>query len=334
MSISTQKTVQEKRPSAIGHWLEKAYFDCIPYLPPVRLDICITSSCNAKCPYCWWQERSGSKLSFKVLAGLIDEMCLLKPPKLNLTGGEPTIWPGFEKLLDHAKNAGIKKILLCTNGLRLADLSYAEKLVHLGVTAINVSIDTLDSKKFRMLRGYDFSEMEKTLSNCSSLKKKYPYLTVSLASVMSRAVTPDELFAVKQFCLKHGFTYFLQTFDETRYPEINRLFSLSHKERQLYNKKLAWLEGRVARVVRRKENPLTERSGGRCYKGITTVKLFPDGNLSFCWGTPPVGNILKTSFRDIWTSRKAQRLRRFIRDKRCKCDFDCDVFESLELYEE
>jgi molybdenum cofactor biosynthesis enzyme MoaA len=322
-----------KKDNIIGHLMDKAYEDCLPYLPPVRLDISITTDCNSKCAYCWQQEKSGSLLTFKTVAGLLEAMCPLKVPKLNLTGGEPTIWPDFEKLLAHAKGLGVNSVLLCTNGYRLQDIGFAERIVDLGVTAINVSVDTLEPDKFEMLRGYKFCEFQKVLSNCIFLKKKHPDLCITLASVMSKAVTPEELFAVKKLSKANKFGYFMQTFDKTGYYWINKKFMLTPQERQLYIRELAWLEGKVGDVVKRDHNPFTEgKRDLKCYKGITTVKLLSDGTISFCWNTGPIGNILESSFIDIWTSDKARQVREYIRDRRCKCDFDCDIFESLELY--
>lgn len=327
-------SLQDKKHNIVRFWLDKAYKDCLPYLPPVRLDISITTACNTKCAYCWQQEKLGSLLTFDIVAGVIDAMCSLKPPKLNLTGGEPTIWPDFERLLVYARKAGIDSVLLCTNGYRLQCLEFAEKIINLGITAINVSVDTFNPEKFKMLRGYEFSIFQQVLTNCVLLKKKYPNLYITLASVMSKAVTPEELFEVKSFCINNNLGYFMQTFDKTHYDNINKEFALTPEERQFYAGKLAWLEGRVGDVVKRSFNPFTEgKKNLKCYKGITTVKLSSDGSISFCWNSKPIGNILKNSFIDIWTSDRAQEVRRYIRDKKCKCDFDCDVFESLELYD-
>lgn len=327
-------SLQDKKHNIVRFWLDKAYRNCLPYLPPVRLDISITTACNTRCAYCWQQEKLGSLLTFDIVAGVIDAMCSLKPPKLNLTGGEPIIWPDFERLLVYARKAGIDSVLLCTNGYRLQCLEFTEKIINLGITAINVSVDTFNPEKFKMLRGYEFSIFQQVLTNCVLLKKKYPNLYITLASVMSKAVTPEELFEVKRFCMDNNLGYFVQTFDNTSYYEINKRFALTAQEREIYNQRLAWLEGRVGEVVKRVQNPLTEGNETlKCYKGITTVKLSSDGSISFCWNSKPIGNILKNSFIDIWTSDRAQEMRKYIRDKKCKCDFDCDIFESLELYD-
>jgi MoaA/NifB/PqqE/SkfB family radical SAM enzyme len=327
-------SAQDKKHNIVRFWLNKAYTDCLPYLPPVRLDISITTACNTRCAYCWQQEKSGSLLTFGMVADVIDAMCSLKPPKLNLTGGEPTIWPDFEQLLAYAKKSGITKILLCTNGYRLQKFEFAEKLVNLGVTEINISVDTFAPDKFKKLRGYDFSDFQKVLSNCILLKRRYPNIDITLASVMSKAVTSEELLEVKDFCINNNFGYFMQTFDKTDYGNINKEFALIPEERQLYARKLTWLGGRLGDVVKRNFNPFTEDSQIlKCYKGITTVKLSSDGTIRFCWASRPIGNILQNSFKDIWNSDKAREMRKYIRDKKCKCNFDCDIFESLELYD-
>ncbi|MBU0502852.1 MAG: radical SAM protein [Candidatus Omnitrophica bacterium] len=314
--------------------LNKAYGECFPYLLPVRLDISLTTDCDINCAYCWHQKKNGSLLTYESLAGIIDLLSLKRPPRLNLTGGEPTIFPDFERILEHAHKSGIKNILLCTNGYRLREMDFAERIIGLGLTALNISVDTLDSAKFEMLRGYKFSDFEKVLKNCLSLKEKFPNVNISLVSVMSREVTPDELYEVKKLCISNKLGYFVQTFDNTKYREINKRFALRRKERREYLERLSWLDGRVGDVVKRAQNPLTQKGKStRCYKGITTVKLSSDGSIGFCWQSKPVGNILKSSFIEIWNSEAARRARAYIRDKRCRCDFDCDVFESLDLYD-
>ncbi|MFA5373656.1 MAG: radical SAM protein, partial [Candidatus Omnitrophota bacterium] len=226
--------------------LEKSYRECFPYLPPVRLDICITTACNTNCAYCWHQKKSGSKLTFESIAQVIDVLCGQRPPKLNLTGGEPTVYPDFERVLEYARISGIKDILLCTNGFRFQDPDFAEKVVELGVTALNVSVDTLDPEKFEKLRGFKLSVMRKVLANLAGLKKKYPSVSITLASVISKMVTPDDLFEVSEFAKKNGFGYFTQTFLKTAYHSVNSAFNLSEKERDAFRQKMPWLVGKVA----------------------------------------------------------------------------------------
>lgn len=159
--------------------------------------------------------------------------------------------------------------------------------------------------------------------------------------MIHREVTPQDLATLRAFCARNGIAHFMQTYLEFSDPEIDGRFELSAEERLAFHRELDRLEGRAAaaqapgdvrdRVAKREENPLTEAATDRCYKGVTAVKLYSSGDVSFCWSVPPVGNVREQPFLDIWTSDRARQCREFIRDRRCKCNFDCDIYESLEL---
>lgn len=151
----------------------------------------------------------------------------------------------------------------------------------------------------------------------------------TLASVLDKQLVPEDLHQVKTWATEHGFGYFMQTFLPTSDPAINDKFGVSPEEHQAFQKELDWLEGRVGEVVWRDANPFTESKQARCYKGITTVKIFYNGNVRSCWTSRVIGNLFEKSFSEIWTSEEARSMGEFIRDRRC--NFDYDVFESLEL---
>ena len=149
--------------------------------------------------------------------------------------------------------------------------------------------------------------------------------------MLNKQLVPEDLHGVKTWADEHGFGYFMQTFLPTKDAAINDKFGVSAEEHQAFQKELNWLDGRVGEVVCRDANPFTESKQARCYKGITTVKIFHDGDVRFCWTSRTIGNLFEKSFSEIWTSEEARSMREFIRDRCCDCNFDCDVFESLEL---
>ena len=320
------------RRAIVERWLERAQRDCVPYFPPVRLDIALTQACNIRCAYCWQQEKKKGLLTFDVLAGLVDAIAAVWPPSITFTGGEPTVWPDFLRLVAHAADAGVTELKLISNGLRLSDPEFARSVVEAGISSINLSADTLDPEKFERLRGFPFEKFARAVQNCLALRREYPALPLTIGSVISREVTPEDLHALKTFCQQHRIAFFTQTFlDTKKYPDVDRRFGLSPDERRAFHQRLEWLAGTVGDAVKRDANPLTEARTARCYKGVTTVKVHPDGGVAFCWSTSVIGNLLEQGFMDIWTSEAARASREFIRDRRCDCNFDCDVFESLDL---
>ncbi len=325
-----RKAISEEKQSLI----KKSYLDCAPSLAPMDLMISITTSCNSRCAYCYHQEKTGSLLTFERLSEFIGEICAWGiPQRLCLSGGEATIWPGFQSLIRHAAKCKIKTIELCTNGLRFRDYGFLEETIRAGVNRINISIDTLDPRKFKRLRSFEMRLFKEAFSNCIKVRKKFPAISFSLVSVMSKEIKPLDLLGVKLFALRHGIGHFIQTFSDTPDESVNRRFALSEKERGDYSRWLVWLRGSLARAVRRKDSPFT-RSCGRleCYQAVTSVKLLSDGSVKFCWSSATIGNMLEESFMDIWTSDEARRSREIIRDGKCDCNFDCAICEGLALH--
>ncbi len=83
----------------------------------------LTSSCNLSCPMCYAQSGPGGKhLSFEECQAAIDRLVAVegRPEVLQLSGGEPTIHPEFDRILEYAIDQPIDYVMINTNGVRLA----------------------------------------------------------------------------------------------------------------------------------------------------------------------------------------------------------------------
>jgi cyclic pyranopterin phosphate synthase len=70
--------------------------------------------------------------------------------KIRLTGGEPTVRKDIEDICLHLSNLkGLKTLAITTNGITLA--RKLPKLKQCGLTALNISLDTLVPAKFEFL---------------------------------------------------------------------------------------------------------------------------------------------------------------------------------------
>ncbi len=98
-----------------------------------------------------FQPRS-ALLTFEELEEIATVFARLGVRKLRLTGGEPTIRHGIVDLVRRlARVSGIEQVVMTTNGHLLADL--AMPLRDAGLSAVNVSVDTLDPERFRQVTG-------------------------------------------------------------------------------------------------------------------------------------------------------------------------------------
>lgn len=121
------------------------------------LRISITDRCNLRCIYCEPRElvplMSHSEiLSYEEILRLVNIGVSLGISKVRVTGGEPLVRKGVYSFLQRL--SGIKAITdlsLTTNGVFLEE--NAEKIMQAGIKRINISLDTLNSRKYRWITG-------------------------------------------------------------------------------------------------------------------------------------------------------------------------------------
>lgn len=119
------------------------------------LRISLTDRCNFRCVYCMpalgmkFQPRD-ELLTDDEIVQLTRLFAELGFTKVRLTGGEPTIRPHLVEIVRAIKaTPGIEEVSMTTNGLLLERL--AGDLKAAGLNRVNVSIDTLDAGKFKLI---------------------------------------------------------------------------------------------------------------------------------------------------------------------------------------
>lgn len=120
------------------------------------LRISITDRCNLHCSYCktfpYAYIPKKQILKFEEIEEVVKISSRLGINKIRLTGGEPLLRTDIVKLIRMIKSTrGINDLGLTTNGILLA--SMAHELYKAGLIRINVSLDTLDPREFRLLTG-------------------------------------------------------------------------------------------------------------------------------------------------------------------------------------
>ncbi len=121
------------------------------------LRVSVTDRCDFRCVYC--MSENMSFLPKKDILSLeeLDRVCSVFVEKgvrkLRLTGGEPLVRKNilhlFERLARHLDSGKLDELTVTTNGSQLK--KYARDLFGFGVRRINVSLDTLDPSKFKLI---------------------------------------------------------------------------------------------------------------------------------------------------------------------------------------
>lgn len=114
--------------------------------------ISVTDRCNLRCVYCMPEEgiacmSHNEILSFEEIYQVALAAKEIGVRKIKLTGGEPLVRANIVKLISMLKNeAYMEQVTITTNGILLKEM--AKGLKKAGLTAANISLDTLDPETF------------------------------------------------------------------------------------------------------------------------------------------------------------------------------------------
>ena len=135
------------------------------YLRTIRcLRISVTNMCNLRCVYCIPQKgfelmRHGDILTFEEITDVVRHAVRLGIDNIRLTGGEPLVRKDIQRLVSMLLSVeGISSLTMTTNGTLLKE--YAAILKQNGLARLNISLDTLNSKKYaEITRGGNIKEV-------------------------------------------------------------------------------------------------------------------------------------------------------------------------------
>lgn len=123
------------------------------------LRLAVTDRCNLRCLYCMpeqglqWQSRS-ALLSFEEIIHLLQIFSSLGISKLRFTGGEPFMRKDFMALVRQVMHQKLfTQVSITTNGTLTAP--FVEELAELNINSINLSADTLNADRFKLITRRD-----------------------------------------------------------------------------------------------------------------------------------------------------------------------------------
>jgi GTP 3',8-cyclase len=166
------------------------------------LRVSVTDRCDFRCVYCMAENMTFLPRQDLLTLEELDRVCSAfiaqGVRKLRLTGGEPLVRKGImtlvESLSRHLKSGALEELTLTTNGSQLS--KYAKELAQHGVKRINVSVDTLDEKKFREITRW--GELPKVLDGIKAAQDAG--IHVKINAVALKGVNEHEIPSMVRWC--------------------------------------------------------------------------------------------------------------------------------------
>jgi len=324
---------------------------------PIYVKIKVNYGCNLKCEMCkHWRERREPPISMGRFREIISELAELGCKKIHFSGGEPLLRPQLPDLVEHATQLGMR-VTLTTNGT-LVDKEKAKRLIEAGLRGVNVSIDSPNRKMHEKIRGVEGAF--KTTARAVTLFRKYAHkgkLTVRINTVVSRTnyTTLDTLPDLAHELGADGIN--LIPVDD----HCGEILSMRKKDIALFNAEIApRIEARAGELgvsladddaypFGRGESEVRLGRAGRyafgyynkfpCYAPWTHSLIDFNGLVYVCCMTreqiPPLGDIRKQSFREIWEGAAYRQIRLNMHPPALKPCQRCDDFieENKKIWE-
>ena len=158
------------------------------------LRVSITDRCNLRCLYCVPEGRIPKLghediLSYEEILRLVNIGIRLGIRKVRITGGEPLVRKGVIDFLSRlTRIRELEDVSLTTNGVLLA--ANAQRIFEAGIRRINISLDSLDRKKYAQITGYD--QFERVWTGIERARK-IGFTPIKINVVAMRGINDDEI---------------------------------------------------------------------------------------------------------------------------------------------
>jgi cyclic pyranopterin phosphate synthase len=165
----------------------------------------VTDRCDLRCRYCMAEKMTflprKDVLSFEEMVELADIFIGRGVTRIRLTGGEPLVRKGIEKLvgeLGRRIGNGLDELTMTTNGTQLA--RHAQMLFDAGIRRINISLDSRDPDRFRhVTRRGDLAQVLGGIGAAANAGLK-----IKINMVALRGINQNEIASMLRWCGGYG----------------------------------------------------------------------------------------------------------------------------------
>jgi len=319
----------------------------IPEVPlPPFVILFINSICNMKCEHCfYWQNLNRrDDLTFEEIVQLSEDLGPIE--NLNLSGGEPFLRKEFGAICrQFIRRNGVKEIYVPSNGW------YTDKMVaqiretleepSLKIFAVELSLDGMAEyhDRFRVAPGA-FERAMNSYDALAELQKEDPRLQIHSISTATHE-NMEEIRRLTTYlydrCPRMSHHNLALIRGDRKNPSLQGPKLDEYEQLYTYVQRL-WApreEGRYGSIVEpmlqwaKVRTAREQRQVVPCRAGVLSTVIYSNGDVSVCEIHKPLGNIRQKSFREIWFSEDAAKLRASISAKECYCTNEIFLWPSI-----
>lgn len=324
----------------------------------LRFQYAVTYICNSRCILCYiWKlykeepELLKKELSLENIKERLPKHSLKHIMQLSFTGGEPFLRKDFAQLYIHFATLFPKSyIYIVTNGLApsliIDTLKDIKKYTSLKRLKIGLSIDGREGMhdKIRGVKGA-YKNALQTLEGIRKAFGSMLSLEINFTLIPQNIDEINDVYSLSREYNAH-FT--------ARFAQVSSIYYHNEKMQFLWEEEGLKRAEEYLRSIGRKifENAsilrrlfgldtyflynasIHQRRKERlfcCFSGTHSFFLDPYGRIFPCINLERAfGSIMEEKFDKIWNGKEADKIRRYIKEKKCHCWTECEVYPSLQ----
>jgi len=284
---------------------------------PYRMDLALTYKCNNKCIHCYaGGPKQTAELTTQQWITAIDKLHDIGIPHIVFTGGEPTLREDLAVLIEHTQKKELVSGLV-TNGRKLKDKQYLQKLIAAGLDHIQITLESHNPKVHDKITDTPGSFNE-TLQGLKNAIDTQIYTT---SNTTLNQYNVNEVEQTIEFLHNLGLKQFAcnSLIYSGKAPKVAKSFALEESA----------LEPILTRITDKARhlgmeftwytptqycefNPLELELGLKtCSACRINMATEPDGTIIPCqsYSSAPLGNILTDNWEIVWNHPTCQRIR-------------------------
>jgi MoaA/NifB/PqqE/SkfB family radical SAM enzyme len=313
--------------------------------PPFMI-VFINSICNLTCEHCfyWRNLNQRDDLTFEEFRRLSLELGHFE--QLNLSGGEPFIRSEFAEICGlFLENNAVKRIYVPTNGYFTEKTQTALRKVFQSKTLASfvceLSLDGMPEYHDRF-RGNSksFAKAMETYEMLAEMQKSESRLRIH-ANTVAMSENMDECWRLTEYLRKrcpsmehHNLAIIRgdRKNPSLQGPALEQYKRLYDHVAEVWKESEATRFGAVVEPMLQWAKVKTIETSSQyvpCTAGNLTGVVYANGEVSVCESHPPLGNLRRKSFFEIWDSPEANALRAQIKAKQCYCTNEVFLWPSI-----
>jgi MoaA/NifB/PqqE/SkfB family radical SAM enzyme len=266
-----------------------------PHQTSIKVEWNLGKRCNYDCSYCpsSIHDNTSPPTDIDILKGTVDKLMTLgKPIRLSFTGGEPTVHPNFEELVNYCKHVGVSWVSVTTNGTRKPEWYINQRADHW---------------VFSLHFEYDWNRVANTISAVHSLKQKQNMMVNVMAHHNKMTEVRDAVgyfdtvkvpYVIRRIRWTEGDH---DIFDDMRY-DMEDLKWIKEHDATVTPNTVVWLDENYAQLLYHAndmiKNHQNKFKGWSCNAGLESLMINWDGEVhrATCRVGGSLGNIYKGNF--------------------------------------